>query len=227
MRPPIRSWAECGSPHGCSPPTWRLDEFEFEFATLLTGGAVGFQKPRVERSSVVPDPCLSMTRSCLRVLPMGASFVVHDPKHLFSWYGSKNFAFCRPPAKMNRTKKLKNQKHAKNSEEHMGVQLLPPTFMASGPAKFHGPGSSRSFRKPGRDQLVKNTLSDQRNSTNLSLGARKKEKTTAQPFTWQGFLDASRRTSQLPALASGECLVAPKSESDSSGRWLEIGCGVT
>ena len=43
--------------------------------------------------------------------------------HLYSWYGSKKLCFLQtPPVKMNRTKKkLKNKKHAKNSEDSLGV----------------------------------------------------------------------------------------------------------
>ena len=34
---------------------------------------------------------------------------------------AKNFAFCRPPVKMNRTKNYKTKKHAKNSEVLFGL----------------------------------------------------------------------------------------------------------
>ena len=63
--------------------------------------------------------------------------------HLYSWYGRKKLVLCRPPVKMNRTKKLKKKKkkHAKNSEDwkvkgkakHGGSLFWTPTkFDSSG-----------------------------------------------------------------------------------------------
>ena len=89
----------------------------------------------------------SFVRYCFQCQPQGSDFP-DSTVDLISTLGmvAKNFVFCRPPVKMNRTKKLKKKKHAKSSEDQFpgGFPTRKPLLELAG-TWLGNPGQEQLF----------------------------------------------------------------------------------